>query len=144
MANEIQVRISVTVRKGNLQYTNQKSAYSKTMTGTKGMSPGLLTIPTGGKVVLFNELFEPGQCVITNIDDKDSTKYVQWGMYDPDTSRFYPVGELGPGEVDKITLSRDFREEWIGTGTGTSGPSSYFFMKAFGGDVPVTVEACER
>ena len=146
MANEITVRIGLTVRKGNLNYQNPIKAYSLTMTGTKGPSPSLLTIPSGGKVVSFAELATPGMIVITNIDDSTSEKYVVYGMIDLDDTpdKFTPLGEIGPGEAHVFKLARSLRQEYVGTGTGTTGPSSFFFMKGIGGDVPMQIDAFEK
>ena len=147
MADEAQVRASLSIRKTSgaktlIDYRSSPSAFNSDVTGTKGPTPGALTIPTGGKVVSFAELDTPGWCILHN---EDATNYVEWGVYDPDTDRFYPVGEIGPGEsAGPFKFSRNFREDYIGTGTGTSSEGgNQFFMKADTADVVVSVEALE-
>lgn len=146
MADEARISCQLTVLKRGssgealIDYASRPAAFSADVNGTKGPTPGSLTVPTGGKVVPLNELTTPGWCRIMN---QDATNYVEYGVYDPDYDRFYPFGELGPGELTVFKFSRNFREEYEGTGTGTSAPSSYLFMKANTADVNVLVEAFE-
>lgn len=146
MASEAQVRTSLTIRKlstdGSVVLIDRRYShgYSADVTGTKGPSPGSLTIPTGGKRVYF-DLTTPGLCVFKNLD---GTNYVTVGVLDPDTNRFYPFLELLPGEEYVVRLSRDLAEEYIGTGTGTTSPGNPLFMKANTADVVVSVDAFEK
>lgn len=141
MASEIQVRVTLAIRKGNQEYTSLPGAATLDMDGTKGPTPGALTIPTGGKVISLEEIVTPGVCWMINLDD---TNYVEYGIRDPDSDRFYPLGELLPGIPTLIVLSRNLLEAYEGTGTGTSTTSNEFFMKAIGGDCEVKVNAFER
>jgi hypothetical protein len=145
MANEATVRVSLQIRKTSgsltvLEWLNRPGAFQADVTGTKGPTPGALTIPVGGKVISLEELGTPGLCHLRNCD---ATNYVEWGVYDVDQDRFYPVGELLPGEGYVLRLSRNIQEEYEGTGTGTSGPTSRLFMKANTADVVVVVSAFE-
>ena len=145
MADEAQVRVSLSIRKTSgiitmIDYQSRR-AFSADVTGTKGPTPGALTIPVGGKVVSFEELSTAGFCMLHNLD---TTNYVEYGIRDPDSDRFYPLGEIGPGETYILKLTRNLNEEYIGTGTGTSSPGNQFFMKANTADVVVSVECFER
>ncbi len=140
MSNEASIRSGMTIRVGNLYYESKPQAFTGTVTGTKGPSPGALTIPPGGKIVSFEELSTPGYCRLMNMD---LTNFVEWGVYDPALDIFYPIGEILPGETYVIRLSRNIQEEYEGTGTGTTQPANYFFMKANVADVNVLVEAFE-
>lgn len=143
MAQEARIVSSLYIRKaaGNITYQSQPTSFVADVDGSKGPTPGALTVPTGGKIILFNELTTPGLCRLINYDQ---TNYVTYGIYDPDYDRFYPLGELLPGESYVLRLSRIFRQEYDGTGTGTSPPSCYFFMKANTAQCNVSVEAFEK
>lgn len=146
MANEarITVGLSILKRSGSitqLNYNPPMSVVTATVTGTKGPTPGALTIPTGGKVIPLNELVTPGLCVLRNLDD---TNYVEYGMLLTETGDFIPLGEILPGESYVLRFSRNAREAYEETGTGTTGTSgAAFFMKANTADVNVSVEAFE-
>jgi len=141
MADEAQVRVSLQIRSGNLDYRSNPTAFVADVEGVKGPTPGSLTIPVGGKSIDMGELTTPGFCWMTNLDD---TNYVEYGVYDPDTDRFYPLGEILPGEVYILRLARNLQEEYEGTGTGTSGPNNRLFFKANTADVNVRIEAFEK
>lgn len=141
MASEVNVTVSLQITKDNLVYRTSLTGFSDDMSGTKGPTPGALTIPTGGKVVPLGELITPGYCWLCNVS---STNYVEYGIRDPDTNKFYPLGELLPGKPQLIYLSRNVLEEYGGTGTGTTSPGNQFFMKANTADCVVLVEAFER
>jgi len=145
MAREASVRIGLNIRKLSGSITlmdeNISAGFTADVDGTKGPTPGALTIPTGGKAVSFEELSTPSLCVLKN---SDATNYVSYGIYDPQTDVYYPLGELLPGESYVLRLSRDLQEEYVGTGTGTTAANNQFFMKADGADVEVTVKAFEK
>lgn len=123
------------------QHQTQPSAFVTDMDGIKGPCPGSLTIPTGGKIVSLEELDTPGWCRLWNTD---ASNYVEWGVYDVTLDRFDPVGEIGPGEGALFKFSRNFREGFSSTGTGTTSEGArQFFMKANTADVVVKVEAFE-
>lgn len=128
MAGEIQVSAGLTIRQldasGNilLQYTSLPAAFLADMTGAKGPVPGAFTAATTGTDVDLSELTTPGVCIIKNFDD---TNYVTYGMWDPESNLFYPLGEVQPGEAWPLRLSRFISQEYgTGTGTGTAGPST--------------------
>lgn len=118
------------------------SGFNDTVVGTKGPSPGALTIPAGGKVVSLGELNTPGWCVIKNMDGDTAVEY---GIKVP-SGVYYPFGEVPPGMASPpFKFSRNFREGFTNTGTGTSAAVNQLFMKPIGGltDVNVSVEAFE-
>lgn len=146
MANEAQVTsiLRILKRDGNLitlSFQPSPVSFTVDVNGSKGPTPGALTIPVGGKVISFQELGTPGLCKLRNIDPDN---YVTLGSRDPDTNRFYPFMELGPGEEYVIKLSRDLNEEYVGTGTGTTGPNNQIFAKANTAECVVIIEAFEK
>ena len=112
------------------------------MSGQKGPTPGAVTALTTGTIVNLGELVVPGFVRLASLDD-DTDNYVEWGIYDPQTNVFYPLGELGAGEVCVFKFSRNLLEEYIGTGTGTTGPTNQFMVKAAAASADVLVEAFE-
>ena len=145
MANEARVTVGLSIlkRSGAVTILDEKymAVFTPTVTGTKGPSPGALTIPVYGKVIPLTELTTPGLCMLRNLD---ATNYVEWGLYDPQIDQFYPLGEIQPGESYVLRFSRNIREQYEGTGTGTTAVGGVeFFMKANAADVVVSVEAFE-
>lgn len=136
MANEISILSKLTVRKGNLNYSSSPSSFRADMTGTKGPSPGLLTITTTGENVSFAELDTPGEVWIQNLD---ATNYVEFGIHDG--SLFHPVGEILPGKDARFRLSRNLGEEEDLPGTGTSAVVNAFYLRANGASCAVRVDA---
>lgn len=146
MANEARVTNSLSIRKQSgtviqIDYQSRPNSFSVDVTGTKGPVPGAVAISTGGTDVSFAELTTPSLCRIHN---QDATNYVEYGIWEPATSTFYPFGEIGPGETYILKLSRNFLEEYSGTGTGTTAPTNTFRMKANGAACNVLVEAFEK
>src|SRR5678816_4215564 len=99
---DVQVTSMMVIRKDNLYYQDQPSAYTATLVGTKGPVPGAISVPTTGVDVDLSQLTTPGLCRIANLD---LTNYVEWGIHDG--SVFHPVGEVLPGEFCNIRLSRN-------------------------------------
>jgi hypothetical protein len=148
MANEASVRCTLSIKKKDddtglqlINYQNLPGSFRATVTGTKGPSPGALTIPVGGKFVSLEELTVPG---LVRIKNCDATNYVEYGLYDVDADIFRPLGELLAGEEYVLRFSRNLFEEYEGTGTGTStAGANRFMMKANTADVIVVVDAFE-
>lgn len=147
MADEATINCSLQIRKVDsttnltlIDYQSRPSRFLADVNGTKGPSPGSLTIPVGGEAIDLGEFVTPGLCRIMNMDP---TNYVEYGIWDPILDIFYPFGELLPGEITVFRFSRNIQEEYSGTGTGTTGPDNRFFMKANTADCVVLVEAFE-
>ena len=148
MSNEARVTCSLNIVKRVdeitvLEHVTRPSAFLADVDGTKGPVPGAVTIPVGGKRIDLSELTTPGLYRIMNLD---STNYVEYGIRDPDTNRFYPWGELLPGETYVGRFSRNLQEEYTGTGTGTTSasPGNHVFLKANTAPVNVLIEAFEK
>jgi hypothetical protein len=108
MANEATVQSSLTVRKlsGSRPLIDQRlgGQFQADVAGTKGPSPGAVTVTTSGTDVDLSELTQPGLVVFSN---QDATNYVEVGIREPGTSTFYPFLELLPGESYAMRFSRN-------------------------------------
>lgn len=142
MANEAQIRSSLQILKDPLEYRSQPTVFNADVTGIKGPVPGAITASTAGTDVDLSELTVPGFCRLQNLD---STNLVDFGIWDPESDLFYPLGELQPGEVYVIRLSRNLSSEYGTTPSeGTVGPNTNRFrIKAYVAAVDVVVEAFE-
>lgn len=117
MANEATIRTSLIIKSGELDYGSKPTAFNADVAGSKGPSPGAITVATTGTDVDLSELSSPSLCRLMNLD---GTNYVTVGVWDPENSLFFPSLELLPGETYIVRLSRFLQWEF-GTGTGTSG-----------------------
>lgn len=123
-------------------YQSQPTNFIADMDGDPaGPTPGGLVIPTTGRLIYFTELTTPGICWMMNLDP---TNYVEVGVFDPQTNVFYPMTEILPGECWAMRLSRNFGEEYSGSGTGTTTPENYLRLKANGAACEVRIEAFEK
>lgn len=141
MSNEAQVVSSLVVRAGKIIY-NQPHSFTADMTGRKGPVPGAMAVSTTGTDVDFSQLTTPALCRLCNLSE---TNYVEFGIADPETGRFYPLGEILPGESYVLRLSRNLQEEYsTGTGTGSVGPNTNRLrLRANAAECNVQVEAFE-
>ena len=149
MANEARITSSLQIRKTAsdgtvlLEYLSRPAAFTATVDGTKGPSPGAVTALTTGTIVDLSALTIPTFCRI-GAQFSDTGNYVEWGIYDPQTDVFYPMGEVNPGESYIIKLSRNLLEEYTATGTATTGATNKFMVKAFNASAVVLIEAFEK
>lgn len=141
MANEARLQVSLQIRNGTQNYQSRPSAFAADVSSPGGPSPGQITATEEGTDVDLSELTTPGLCRIMNLD---ATNYVEYGIREPATLSFYPLGELLPGESFVLRLSRNLGEEYVGTGTGTSASTNFLHFKANGDSCRVLVEAFER
>ena len=140
MANEATINSGLSINNSPLSYTAKPGSFRATVTGVKGPVPGAFEVSTEGTDVDLSELTTPAFCRIMNLD---STNFVEYGIWDPDISKFYPLGEIQAGETYILRLSRNLFAEY-GTGTGTSGPDTNTFrFKADSAALDVIVEAFE-
>lgn len=139
MANEAQIRASLNVKIGNLDYRSSPTSFNATASVAKGPTPGGLTISTLGENIDLSELTTPGLCRIHNLSP---TYYVQYGIYDVTLGEFFPLGELLPGEFTIFRLSRVLGRQYIGTGTGVTGQTS-LRLRSIDGECNVVVDAFE-
>lgn len=141
MANEARITSFFHINKGNLKYSPIATSFFADVTGTKGPVPGAITVTPTGVDVDFSELTTPGLWRISNLD---ATNYVTYGTWDPETTKFYPHGELLPGEFFTYRLSRDLGNEYDAT-TGTAGPiTNTLQFRADTADCVVVIEAFEK
>jgi hypothetical protein len=125
MADEATIQNSLQIRKVDatsgavvLEHRSTgPTSFNVDVSGTKGPTPGAITVTTEGTDVDLSELTIPGLCEIHN---QDGTNFVEVGIWDPEVSKFYPLDEVGPGEKYTRKLSRNLQEEFM-TGTGTTG-----------------------
>ncbi len=141
MANEAQIRTSLRVKVGNLWYQSNPQAFNADVAGAKGPTPGAIAVALTPTLIDFTQLDTlGGLCRLMNLDEDN---YVEWGLFNSDTSEFYPLGEILPGETYIIRLSRLLGTEQpaAGTGTGTSGSAISMRLKATVAPCNVLVEA---
>jgi hypothetical protein len=125
-----------------LHWQNFPQQFQPTITGEKGPTPGAIAVSPYGTEVVLTQLTTPGWCVITNLD---STNYVEFGILDPETIKFYPLGACYPGEPAAFRMSPHFSGEYgSGAGTSASGPlTNKFWMRANAAYCNVKVEVFE-
>lgn len=141
MADEIKVQTSLSITKGHLTHQSSPTNFQATMVGQGGPTPGQLLASLDGISVDLSVLGTPGMCSIQNLD---ATNYIQVGIWESDSSIFYPFMELLPGEIYVFRLARNIREEYAGTGTGTTAYINTLRIKAFGAACKVVVNAFEK
>lgn len=110
-----------------LDYQSRPSRFTADMSEIKGPTPGAIEVDTLGVDVDLSQLDDPGMCWLHNMD---ATNYVEYGIYDPEGVKFFPLGEILPGECYTIRLSRNFGIEYEGSGTGTSAATNRLRLKA--------------
>jgi len=120
MANEARITSGLAITTGKIVYSSKPTSFNADVAGAKGPVPGAIAVSTEGTDVDFSELTTPGLCRIQN---QDATNYVTYGIWDPENSKFFPLGELLAGETYPLRLSRDLQEEFQ-TGTGTTGANT--------------------
>jgi hypothetical protein len=148
MANEATITSQLQIQKrttaGNLTFLGfGPGSFSADVTGTLGPTPGAVLVTTAGRDIYFTELTTPGFCVIANLEPAGGN-YFEYGIKDPQTNVYYPLGEVLPGESYVIRLSRNLQEQYAGSGTGTTGPENYLRLKANAGTVRAFVGAFEK
>lgn len=145
MSDEATVNSGLNARfpSGKLDYQSRPTTFRADMSTDAGPAPGRVTVSTAGSDVNLSAITTPGLCRMINLD---STNYVQVGLYDPETVKFYPMLEIMPGESYVLRISRDIKEEYgTGAGTGTTGASTNTLrMKAIGGACECLVEIFEK
>lgn len=128
---------------GNLNYKPGLTSFLGDMLGTKGPTPGVLSISTAGTDVDFSQLNTyGGLCEIANLD---ATNFLTWGIWNVANSLFFPVGEVLPGEQYVLRLSRFFGEDYQGVGTGTdASTANRLRLKANTATIVATVKAFDQ
>ena len=147
MSNEATLSFSVSIRKadasGNVQleYRNAPTSFRMDVSGAVGSAPGAILVTTAGVNVDLSVFTTPALCLFFNLGD--SYRY-DGGIWDPDTSKFFPLFEVAPHTFWPLCLSRNLFEEY-GTGTGTSGTGNNTLrLKAIGGSTYARMDAFEQ
>lgn len=135
MANEATVNCSLQISKGNLKYQSRPTSFRADVSGTKGPSPGAVTVPTAGVDIDLSALTTPALCRLMNLD---STNRVSVGVHDG--AIYHPLVELLAGESFVLRLARDLTTEY---GTGTGGTNT-LHARANTASVVLVVEAFEQ
>lgn len=130
MANEIEVRVSVKARKGSLSYTQPHAgAFNITMTGNGiGPTPGLQFATPEGTLIDFSLLTDGAGIAWIQNQSTTANDYITYGVYDPESDKFYPLHDVYPGEGFPCRISQHLGEESGTAGTGTSGPTTNRMM----------------
>lgn len=122
MAGEATLNVSLAINKGNLSYQSLPTSFTADVSGTDGPSPGAITATLAGIDIDLSELTTFGFCRFFNMD---ATNFVDVGIVDPETEKFYPFMRLLAGEGYVFRLSPDLQEEYgTGAGTGTTGANT--------------------
>lgn len=130
MSSEARVTVSLSVRKGNLDYRSAPTSFTADVSTARGPAPGAVEATGAGVNVAFTGLTNPGLVLLQNLDD---TNPVEWGAYDGAT--FHPVGKLLPGELAVFRFSDSLS---VGTGSANT-----FRLVALSGTAFVRVDAFE-
>lgn len=133
-------KIDATTNITQISYQSRPSAFKADVSGAKGPTPGAISATTNGTDIDFSQLTTPGLCRIMNLD---VTNYITVGVWEPDTSKFYPVMELKPGETYVHRWSRSVKSEWSGTGTSVVDTNNTIRIKAANAPCNVLVETFE-
>ena len=139
MAGTIQVRTSIQISNGTLYYQSNPTTFTAVQNLAIGPTPGAIIATQAGTNVNLSQLQTPGVCTIQNLD---LNNYIEYGIWDPNTQEFYPLGEVLAGEIWAFRLSRYLGID-IGTGPGTtpSGTGKQLRLKGIGGPCQSIVSA---
>lgn len=150
MADEAQFRVGINILKQStggatfLDFRSSPSGFNMDVAGTKGPTPGSITVTPQGVDVLFEELTTPTICWLWNHDD---TNDVHIGVRNPGLDIWMPLLKLPPGKGYPIILSEWLGQQYgsgAGTGTGTTGMSdSVLHLKSYNQNCNVFVGAFE-
>lgn len=141
MSNEATVRVSLAIRTGSQQYQSNPTTFQADVSKAAPASPGRLTVGVHGSSVDLSKVATPGLCWVQNLDP---TNFVEYGIRDPSGGKFYPLGEIMPGEFYVLRLSRNVLEDYTNTGTGTTGAVNTFWLKADTAPCEVDVQVFEK
>lgn len=144
MSGQATVSQSLQITSGNLQYRSQPTGYVDTINAThaaKGPTPGALTVPIGGVAVNLSALTVPGYCWLQNLD---TVKMLEYGIYDAVSGAFYPMGLVKPGLWVCLFLSPHLGKADVpGTGTDETGTTK-FYLKGFAADAETQASLLAR
>lgn len=146
--NEGQLQTTLVIRNGNQNWqTPPPGAFVFDMLDNLGPIPGFVLVDMVGVDVDLTSLGTPGMCELRNqeptllADGTPNQAYVEYGIRDPATGEFYPLGVLRPGRRFVIELSPNLGVAYQGTGTGTTAPVNFFHLRATGGSCSTFIAA---
>jgi len=140
MANEAQIRSSLRIKNGNLEYRSPVTAFQADVAGDNGPVPGAIIATTQGVDLDLSSLDSPGLCEIRNLDSANPCKV---GRYDSTNVLFFPFLYLLAGESYVIRLDPDIEDEYSGTATSTTAASTTLRVKGVNASVNVFIGAFE-
>lgn len=144
MSGTANLRISLQIASGNLNYQSQPTAFSaavNVVNAAKGPTPGAVAAPVAGVDVDLSKLTVPGYCWMQNLD---ATNSIEYGIRDTVSNVFYPLGELAPGEPVQFKFSRSFgTDQSPGTGSHVGTGTTKLHLRGIGGTCNVRVDAFE-
>lgn len=145
MASEARIQSSLQIKVGEIVYQSKPTAFVGGVTGKKGPVPGAFAVSAmlnSITTVDFSQLVNPGYVRLQNLDSVVTATY---GIYDPNIRRFYPFGEMKPGETYVLRFSQWFQESFLYPGTSTSGEHETIRLAFLGNGTAhnVLVEAFE-
>jgi hypothetical protein len=147
VANEVVIRQFMSLNKNNLAHNPRQREFTADLDGEGGPTPGFISATYDGTDVDLSQLAAPGWIDIYNQEPTTDGVTVSWGVYDPETDRYYPVGKLLPGEGTGLFRVDDLLqgEFYPATGSGSSVMTNRLRVKAKDGDVAsVVVSAFEE
>lgn len=149
MAGEVTVTVGLQIRNGNFKFTEGNTTFKDDQSLAAGVGPGLVLVSTEGTDIDMSAIPYPGWCKITNISPTDGGSAISIGLYDPETDRYYPIWEVGPGQVHAGKFDEQFQwEEYpasgLGTGTGTGGSGNRLRLRAKAHACYARVECANR
>lgn len=133
MANEVQWQYSLRLYKpgatGAPPLVNEaySRAFSDTLAGSRGPTPGSVLATKAGTDISMTELATQGGWA--EFFNKDPTNFVTVGIWIASLSRFDPLAEIPPGLGWVVKLSRYLLTTFAGTGTA-AGPAATLRIKA--------------
>lgn len=137
MASEITVMAGLRVKNGNLQFSAVPQNFQADQTSARGPAPGSVHVTTTGVRPDFSMLNRPGWLWLFNLGSVDA----DWGLYNPSTLDFLPVGVVRAGQGAVFELSPALSDYYDATGTGTTPESWAFGLKTVNGATDVFVGA---
>ncbi len=142
MSDEATVKQSVQISiSGRRIYNPPAASFRVDVSTAKGPTPGSVTATAGGVDVDLSQLTVPGLCHIINYS---TTDFLEYGVYDPETDRFYPLGEVAAEGEYIFEFSRNLFGEFAGTGTAELSATNRFRVRGGNSTIECTVNAFEK
>jgi hypothetical protein len=138
MANEGTLRLSLSIRGGNVDERTSPTVCRFDVENPRPPSPGLVVAPTTGADVDLSALDVPGPCWMHNTSEDYPVEY---GIHDG--TKFHPLGYVLPGMICFHYFSPNFGQEPnvpTGTASGTDTVVNTFRVRGIGGSADIDVK----